>query len=174
MERDNIHSRIKLHPSELKKFLDHLFCLFFLFAEVPVTVEKCVNSSEKTSQVLKYPSQIKIMVARSALNAGKEHLTVKGKVKKARDPKPSCNDSCRRCTRPKLTHSERLEINCAFWALKEHVKQWTFIQNSVSSVAPKMKTSASGVKGGKLSSRTYYFSVCEFVREFVRQCLETL
>lgn len=108
---------------------------------------------------LLYPSQKKIKEARLALNAGIEHITIKGNLKRARSLKPSCKESCKRCTIPKLSQSERLQINNVFWALKDHVKQWTYIESVVSCVAPKNKTSASGVKGEKLSSRTYHFIV---------------
>ncbi|XP_034246176.1 uncharacterized protein LOC117648082 [Thrips palmi] len=119
------------------------------------------NCGDTTCDVkLLYPSQSKILAAKFALNAGIEHITIKGTLKKARSLKPSCKDSCKRCTIPKLSHSERLEIYNEFWALKDHVKQWIFIKNVVSCNAPKNKTSAPGAKGEKLSSRTYHFFVC--------------
>jgi hypothetical protein len=152
--------RIQLYSFWYQKFLDPQFYPSLLFPDVSETMPKLVDSCDTTTELLRYPSQIKIMAAKLALNAGREHFTIKGNIKKARDPKPPCLDSCKRCTRPKLTHSERLEINNTFWALKDHVKQWIFIHSLVSCVAPKIKTSSVGVKGEKLSSRTYYFSVC--------------
>lgn len=109
---------------------------------------------------LNYPSQIKIMASRLALNAGREHVTSEGKLKKARSLKPSCKNSCKRCAMPKLTEKERQEIHHAFWALNNHGKQWTYIHSSVSCISPRKKSCTSGAKGEKLSSRTYYLNVC--------------
>lgn len=107
-----------------------------------------------------YPSQMKIRAAKLALNSGKEHITTLGKLKKARSVKEPCKKSCKRCAVPKLTPSARLEINSVFWALKDHVKQWAFIHSSVISTPTKRKSSTSGAFREKVSSRTYYFTVC--------------
>lgn len=120
-----------------------------------------VKRSEKNEdcRLQLYPSQIKIASAKLALNSGKEHFTTKGKLKKARSLKPPCKSSCKRCEVPKITESDRREISSEFWGLGDHVKQWKYINDSISSTAPRTKTSISGAKGEKLSSRTYYLTV---------------
>jgi len=110
---------------------------------------------EEVHRLKLYPSQKKIMAAKLALNAGKEHVTTKGKLKKARFLKPPCMDSCKRCAKPKLSQSERLEVNNKFWALQDHVKQWKFINESVTCTVPKTKSCIAGAKGERACSRVY-------------------
>lgn len=86
-----------------------------------------------------YPSQLRIMAAKLALNSGKEHFTTEGKLRRARVLKPPCKESCKRCAIPKLNLSERQEINSEFWGLKDHVKQWKYIHSLVICTVPKKK-----------------------------------
>ncbi|KAK3916455.1 D-alanine--D-alanine ligase [Frankliniella fusca] len=106
-----------------------------------------------------YPSRLKILAAKIALNSGKQYLSSSGQVRRARHLKKSCHSNCKRCHHPKLTATERQVILDKFWSLKNHEKQWMFICNQVSVSSPKRKFSVQGSKGEKSCSREYFLTV---------------
>lgn len=108
---------------------------------------------------LLYPSRLKIHAAKIALNSGKEHLSMSGRIRRARCLKNPCHSNCRRCQHPRLTAGERQIILDHFWSLKSHEKQWRFISNAVSVSTPKRKFAVQGSKGAKNCSREYFFSI---------------
>lgn len=110
------------------------------------------------SQLL-YPSRLKIHAAKIALNSGKQHLSITGRVRTARHLKNPCHSSCRRCQPPRLTPSERQVVLDYFWSMKSHEKQWGFISNAVRACRPKKKFAVQGTKGEKSCSRVYSLSI---------------
>lgn len=123
------------------------------------------NALSLTSSVIRgdikyiYPSHMKILEAKLALNSGKEHVTLKGKVRQARQVRLPCREMCKRCQNPRISHEERLQVNEEFWKLENHLEQWRFITKSIEISAPKKKFVASGVKREKLSIRSYFFII---------------
>lgn len=111
----------------------------------------------KTTGIKMFPSHLKIHEAKLALNSGREHITSKGHMRHARQVKLPCKDNCLRCQKPKFSLDDRIKINQEFWSLEDHLQQWMYIKQSVEVSAPKRKMSCEGAKGGKLSSRVYYF-----------------
>lgn len=102
------------------------------------------------------PSDLKIAVAKLHLNSGKQHVNYSGKVRKARELKNACHESCNRCVEPRLNLSERQKIFNTFWSLSDHERQWLFIYGLVKTATPRSKSS---VRGGKLTTRSYYFHI---------------
>ncbi|KAK3908359.1 Protein prickle [Frankliniella fusca] len=101
-----------------------------------------------------FPSQVKTLQMKFALNSGIEHVNTVGKVRKARKPLAPCKANCIRCEKPKLDENERDQISKSFWSLKDHGQQWLFIYDAVSLSATK-----SGSKGTKAFNRYYSFLV---------------
>ncbi|XP_052131214.1 uncharacterized protein LOC127751546 [Frankliniella occidentalis] len=91
-----------------------------------------------------FPSQVKTLQMKFALNSGIEHVNTVGKVRKARKPLAPCKANCIRCEKPKLNENERDQISESFWSLKDHGQQWLFISDAVSLCATR-----SGSKGTK-------------------------
>ncbi|KAE8738111.1 hypothetical protein FOCC_FOCC016418, partial [Frankliniella occidentalis] len=76
-----------------------------------------------------FPSQVKTLQMKFALNSGIEHVNTVGKVRKARKPLAPCKANCIRCEKPKLNENERDQISESFWSLKDHGQQWLFISD---------------------------------------------
>ena len=68
-----------------------------------------------------YPSRKKIAEAKLALNSGKEHVTHSGKVRRARNMRLPCAETCKRYQIPRMTNAERLEAHEKFWGMENHL-----------------------------------------------------
>ena len=106
-----------------------------------------------------FPSHRKIHWAKEALNAGREHITPKGKDRQARSLRLPCPENCQRCATPKFTEGERSLINKKFWDLKNHLKQWEYIKNSVFVSAVVYKVAFPRSSSRKSTSRKYFFKI---------------
>ncbi|XP_052130795.1 uncharacterized protein LOC127751367 isoform X2 [Frankliniella occidentalis] len=116
------------------------------------------NTSLETLLRFFYPSHLKVLQAKVALNSGKYHLSSRGKERLARHIRQPCHASCKRCEKPKLTDDERRSIFNKFWSLNGHEQQWKFISDSVMLSLPKRKSASIGAKGAKTNTRSYYFN----------------
>lgn len=106
-----------------------------------------------------YPSHLKILAAKLALNSGKVHLSSRGKVRSARQLRKPCHVGCMKCENPRLTDGERRTLFNRFWSLTDHEQQWKFIFDSIKIAPPKRKFALAGAKGAKSNIRSYYFIV---------------
>lgn len=117
------------------------------------------TNSDQLKVKKSYPSRTKINEAKLALNSGEEHKTPSGIIRRARSLRAPCQETCKRCASPRLTHENRLAIFKEFWALKVKEEQWKFISPLITCSTPKKKVFLKGSKRGKCSSRVYCFKI---------------
>lgn len=81
------------------------------------------------------PSKWVVNAAKAALNAGKQHITPRGVLRRGREVKPACPEKCRKCSRRLLPH-ERQKLHEDFWKLSDINRKRDYITRHVGSSKP--------------------------------------
>lgn len=99
----------------------------------------------------------KISLAKKNYNAGIEHETSRGVLRKARELKPPCPDACRRCKSRRLLNRERIMLFKDFWALRDVSRKRDYLSRCMSVSQPKsINTLPEKAKSG---IRKYTFTI---------------
>lgn len=106
------------------------------------------------------PKKWRANQCKEALNTGKEHVNLKGKIVRGRQMKEGCGENCRFRCQDRITQEEREAIFQHFWSLGDHGLQWLFISRHTKVREPKHRTSTNpNAVSRRKTSRSYFFTV---------------
>ncbi|KAK3912725.1 Replicase polyprotein 1ab [Frankliniella fusca] len=125
--------------------------------ERPITPP--VNDEESHPKPrMRKPAAWKRNVVKQLKDAGKSHLSMRGKVREAKTMGDGCSSTCNRKCHHHFSYEERLAIFNQFYAIQNHSMQWYFIGNYVRSLDVKRRTvHVSNAADPKRKLSNYYF-----------------
>ncbi|KAK3927515.1 Uromodulin [Frankliniella fusca] len=106
------------------------------------------------------PAHWRANLCKAALNTGKEHVNLKGKLVRARHLGEGCVDSCRFRCKDRIAEEDRQAIFDHFWSLGDHQLQWLFISRHTRVREPKHRTTNVDPElSRRKTTRNYFFTV---------------
>ncbi|XP_026284085.1 uncharacterized protein LOC113210344 isoform X1 [Frankliniella occidentalis] len=118
------------------------------------------TASDKQRARQREPARWRANLCKEALNTGKEHVNLKGKVVRARHLGEGCVDTCRFRCKDRLEEEDRQAIFNHFWSLGDHQLQWLFISRHTRVREPKHRTTNVDPElSRRKTTRNYFFTV---------------